>query len=78
VWLFVALFFSYVAVTKHLNSWSGSKKALLLGSVVAGLPTVALLLDSINQLTVRDILLLFTLGVVGLFYASRVNFRLVE
>ena len=39
---------------------------------------VALLLDSINQLTIRDGLLLIALGAVGLFYASKVNFRLVE
>jgi len=41
----------------------------------AALPTIGLLLDSINQLTVRDVTLLIGLALVGFFYASRISFE---
>jgi hypothetical protein len=55
-----------------LNS-SSRQKRLLVAGCLAGLPTVLLLLSSINQLTVKDVLLLAILVLLTVFYLKRVN-----
>lgn len=50
-------------------------QARLMAGVAAATPTLILLLDSVNQLTIRDTLLLLSFGLAGVFYVSRLNFE---
>ncbi len=71
---FMALYFSFKPLFRRFASLSGRKVRILSG-VAAAVPTLILLLDSVNQLTIRDVLLLMALGLVGIFYASRLRLR---
>lgn len=43
--------------------------------VISLLPTILLVMQSINQLTIGDILLVTILGGLMIFYASKIRFR---
>ncbi len=75
LWIFVALFWTSKSVIKSIRHRRKSNKNNALAAIIAGLPTLVILLDSINQLTIRDILLIFILGVVGIFYVAKLNFK---
>ena len=75
LWIFVALFWTFKSLIISIRRRRKSNKNNTLAAILAGLPTLILLLDSIDQLTVRDVLLIFILGVVGLFYVSKLNFK---
>jgi hypothetical protein len=74
LWLFVALFWTFMRILPRLSSERRPKRVLLTSVFGAMLPTLALLLDSVNQLTLRDAVLLVGFGMLGFFYASRINF----
>lgn len=74
LWLFIALFWTFMHVLPYTSSEYRPKRVLLTSVFGATLPTLALLLDSVNQLTVRDAILLVGFGALGFFYASRINF----
>jgi hypothetical protein len=74
VWLFVALLWTFRTILSYTRRDKPSSRVTLTSVFAALLPTLALLLDSVNQLTVRDLILLVGFGLVGFFYASRLNF----
>lgn len=53
-----------------VNSRDRSNKSTIFSVIFAAIPTVLLLLRSINQLTIKDLLLIGLLGSVLMFYAS--------
>lgn len=56
----------------QLNTFKDSKRRLSVYSAIAGIvPTLILMLISINQLTAKDLLLLSILGAVVLVYITR-------
>lgn len=73
--IFICLYLPVLLVIRLLRSSKTSgRKDLAVAGTVAGIPTVALLLSSINQLTIKDVALLSALLIGGLFYASRFGF----
>jgi len=75
IWLFVALLWTSLKLFKSLTGRFKPKRIMFMAVSAAALPTIGLLLDSINQLTVRDVTLLIGLALVGFFYASRISFE---
>jgi len=78
VWLFVALLCSARLAIDVFRSPSGrhlSKRQLSVAAVCAAIPTVMLLLDSINQLTIKDSLLIGALGIGALFYITKIHLK---
>jgi len=77
VWLFLALFVSVQLLIDllRLHNTSSSKRQLTIAAVCAAIPTLMLLLDSINQLTIKDSLLIVALGVGGMFYVGKIRLK---
>jgi uncharacterized membrane protein YccC len=75
-WLFLCLFVAARFLFSRLlkNSKLSRSRRNTLALLAAGLPSLLLLLKSIDQLTARDSLLLLLLIGFALFYASRINF----
>lgn len=76
VWLFAALFFTFLILVKLMRPHSevkSSRKRYSSIAVVAALPCVMLLLDSVDQLTPKDGLLLVGIGIGAVFYISRLK-----
>ncbi len=48
-------------------------KRLTVAALIGVVPTIALLLDSIDQLTIKDGLLIALFGVVAVFYISKLE-----
>ncbi|HSX53186.1 MAG TPA: hypothetical protein VLF90_02335 [Patescibacteria group bacterium] len=76
VWLFIALFFTILLLTRLVrpSSIAGSRRKRYSAiAIVAALPCVMLLLDSVDQLTPKDGLLLVGIGIGAVFYVSRLK-----
>lgn len=75
VLLFGALFstVSLLQQRKH-GQKRGLGKTVATAVVLAAIPTFLLLLDSINQLTLRDVLIFVIFSVLVLFYIRRLKF----
>ena len=73
-WFYLIFSLSTYHILKalKLKAFEGSGRRLSFYSFMAGLvPTLILMLISVNQLTIKDLLLLSVLGVVTLVYISR-------
>lgn len=73
LWLFVTLVYSFFSLISMFSPRSPRPRKVWLSFMLALLPTMLLLLKSINQLSPKDILLLLVLSVLGLFYSSRLR-----
>ncbi len=69
--LFMALFMTTLLVVKNSFLQSRVKRPRTLASLVAGVPTLILLLDSVDQLSLRDVLIIAVFGVFALFYFNK-------
>lgn len=72
--LFMALFLTFKATLWRPGGKFGDRKARVMCGVAAAIPTLILLLDSVNQLTIRDSLILIAFGLIGLFYIAKLDF----
>jgi predicted membrane channel-forming protein YqfA (hemolysin III family) len=71
-YLIFSLITYHILNVLKLKAFSDSPRRQVIYSFIAGVvPTVILMLISINQLTARDLLLLTILGVVVLVYITR-------
>ncbi|OGL39056.1 hypothetical protein A3J32_02240 [Candidatus Saccharibacteria bacterium RIFCSPLOWO2_02_FULL_46_7] len=76
VWLFLCLFLTFLYLINHL-----AKKTLLssrlkryeFALMAAALPVLLLLLKSVDQLTIKDGLLLLSVYLLTVFYVSKLN-----
>ena len=78
VWFYLIFSLStyHILGALKLRAFEGSGRRLSFYSFMAGLvPTLILMLISVNQLTIKDLLLLSVLGVVTLVYISRFRIR---
>jgi len=67
--LFICLL---VAATLLLEKWGlGRRKSLQIAALCSSIPLLLIVLQSIGQLTVRDVLVLSVLFAVSYFYLSR-------
>ncbi|MGZ6004996.1 MAG: hypothetical protein ACXWLH_02495 [Candidatus Saccharimonadales bacterium] len=75
--LFICLFLSIFYVVDWLrpNQSSNSRKKIISTAVLAALPATMLLLDSVDQLTIRDALLIAVLSVLGMFYINMISLK---
>lgn len=79
--LIVPFLLTYLAIYLPLRWWwrykhpEGGKdrRHMLMAAVIAAYPTLILILGSLNQLTLRDALLLAVLSAGGTFYVSRLT-----
>ena len=75
--LFAAIFLSILYIQGRKRQVTGrySPKRVITAAIVAAIPTFLLLLDSINQLTLRDALIFAVFSIVTLFYIRRLSFE---
>lgn len=73
VLLFLALYLTAKFVLVNVRKNSTNKNNTVIASIIAGAPCLVLLLDSVNQLTVRDVFLIIVLAIFGMFYAGRIK-----
>lgn len=74
VLIFVALLAGIVTLLGLYGSLSSPRK-LKVGLVGAAIPVILLVLQSLGQLTVRDVLAIFVLFGVTYFYISKLSIR---
>ncbi len=70
-YLIVSLLSMHILRTLQLKTLSSNRKLILYSFFIGIVPTLVLMLISINQLTAKDLLLLSVLGVIVLLYISR-------
>ena len=70
VLIFIALLAGIVTVLGLYGGLSGPRK-LKVGLIGAAIPVIMLILQSLGQLTVRDVLAIFVLFGIAYFYISR-------
>jgi len=78
VLLFLGLLFTILILIKMFIKDNGSglsKKHLIIATLLATIPVCLLLLDSVDQLTLKDGLLFITFGIFVLFYINRISFK---
>ena len=76
IWLFVTLFLTFIYIIDWFStSHSHSRKQTTICGLLAATPAVMLLLDSVDQLTVKDFLLLLGLSLLGLFYINKISLK---
>lgn len=74
LWVFVVLFTTIWLLLGHSQMLSKGRRRLLLSGIAAVLPVLILVLNSIHQLTMGDILLVTAiLGIIS-FYLSKADF----
>lgn len=74
IWLFVCLFFSVLLIMDVFAiRLARTKRQLSIATLIAIVPTTLLLLDSVNQLTLRDVLLILIFGTLAVFYTSKLE-----
>lgn len=71
IWLFICIFLVSLFVLDLFGV--GSKKRLTIATLTGLVPSVALLLNSVNQLTLRDGLLVLIIGLIAIFYSSKLE-----
>jgi hypothetical protein len=76
LWIFITLLWSFIKLFTEIMHRDKSPRTIILSVFCAGMPTLVLLLDSISQLTIRDVMLVFVFGLVGYFYVSKLDLRL--
>ncbi|HLC91511.1 MAG TPA: hypothetical protein VJC09_00500 [Candidatus Saccharimonadales bacterium] len=77
IWLFASLYYTVQLIIDVFRPSGGrhSRRRVSITAVSAAIPTLLLLLDSINQLSVKDILIVVALGIGGLFYITKLRFK---
>ncbi len=73
--LFSALFITILLILRTSQLSSRVRRPLILTALLAGVPTLILLLDSVNQLSLKDVLIIAVLGVLALFYFSKLSVK---
>ena len=78
VLIFLAIYFSSLFVQSafvNVKLENKRKKRWMIAFIIATVPTLILLLDSIDQLTAKDSLLIIILGSIAIFYTTKVNIK---
>lgn len=76
VWLFVSLFLTFIYLIDWFSdSRKHSRRQTLTAGLLATIPTLMLLLDSVDQLTAKDFLLIAGLGGLAAFYISKISLK---
>ena len=73
VWAFVTLFMTFRAVLPVLWKTAPWRRINGFAAALAFIPVVLLILDSINELTPRDVLLVSCFTIIAMFYISRLR-----
>lgn len=79
VWIYLAIFIASYYFIHRVVGWAAQRsisrrKSLAGASLCAFVPTSILILKSINQLTVRDIVIVSIFGLIMAFYINRLKF----
>ncbi len=76
IWLFLCLFLTALLLLKKLlgrTRFLSKTKTYTIAFIIASLPTLILLLKSIDQLTVKDFVLFVVLYALISFYVSKIR-----
>jgi hypothetical protein len=74
MWLFAVIFWTAWLLLGLSKSLSPARRRMLIAGVVAMLPSLLLVFQSIHQLTGRDVLLTVAFIALAVFYVSRADF----
>lgn len=74
IWAFVTIFVTVWLLLRRSKLLSKGRRRLLLAGVTAALPVLVMVLRSIRQLTVGDVLLVIALLILVSFYVSKAEF----
>lgn len=79
IWIYLAIFFASYYFMYRVVGWIAQhpisrRKSLAGASLAAFVPTSILILKSINQLTIRDIVIVSIFGLIMAFYINRLKF----
>lgn len=74
---FFLLFTIFVTCVLFMLSMAGplGRRQLKIGAIIAAVPVFLLVLQSLGQLTVRDVLTIVSLFAIAYFYLSRVGIQ---
>lgn len=78
LWLFVCLYVSSLFILRLLHIFDDPRDRYRLfgyAAIAAGIPVGFLLLQSIDQLTIKDVALILLLSAMAFVYISRLRFR---
>lgn len=76
LWVFACLFLTAVYLIDWLSPrHSHTRRQTLIASLFAAVPAVMLLLDSVDQLTLKDGLLIGGMATLGVFYVNKIRFK---
>jgi hypothetical membrane protein len=74
IWLFVVLFMTTFWLARKRFHALSDRRAIMTAGVVATLPVLLLVFQSVHQLSIKDVLLAVGLIIVTTFYLSRADF----
>lgn len=74
VWLFLAIFVGVNGLVKMRVSGLVPKRRIVVAGVCATLPVLLVVFESIHQLTIKDVLIVFALVATMSFYVLRADF----
>ena len=78
IWFFLAMFntvlLAFDLAVRPRQRLSFLKKRYAVAALGAGAPTLLLILNSISQLTARDVLIVLVFTIATLFYLQRIKF----
>ena len=76
IWLFLSLFLTFIYIIDWFSDGHRhSRRQSLTAGLLAAIPTSMLLLDSVDQLTLKDIFLIIGLGSLALFYVTKIKLK---
>lgn len=76
IWLFLCLYLTAIfLIDLTTANRQHTRRQTVVALLTAAIPTLMLLLDSVDQLTVKDILLMIGLGILTLFYANKISLK---
>lgn len=76
LWIFACLFLTVIYLLDWLSSsHSHTKRQTLVASLFAAVPSLMLLLASVDQLTLKDCLLIGGMAALGVFYVNKIGFK---
>lgn len=74
LWAFASIFATTWLLCGLVGSLAVGRRRLILSGVIATLPVLLLVLNSIHQLTIRDLLIVLTIVGLLTLYMSRADF----
>jgi len=73
LWLFLVLFITILFIERLILPTLSSRKKFIIAGIFSLVPMLLMVLQSIHQLTLKDILLVIGFVIISIFYLSRLD-----